>query len=165
MFNLEGVEGNEGLLSRVITTIHGPLLAGDLLVNALGYSSSLALRQAAFRKMAPVTLFAIPERKFKYALSAEVAEWLIQQRVDNCERDLHFDEEAILSKSPLLKLFGLDHGYLLHESKLLKLTGLSDRDQLVAMYEAGALPFGLFRIDNRQTKLFSLSLEAFTHFV
>lgn len=165
MFNIEGVEGNEGLLSRIMTTIHGPLLAGDVLVNALGYNSSQALRQAAFRKMAPVTLFAIPERKFKYALSAEVGEWLVQQRVDNCERDLHFDEEAILTKSPLLKLFALDHGYLLHESKLLKLLGLTERDQLVTMYEARDLPFGLFRIDNRQTKLFALSLEAFTHFV
>lgn len=165
MFNLEGVEDQAGLLSRVMTTIHGPLLAGDLLVNALGYNSSQALRQAAFRKMAPVTLFAIPERKFKYALSAEVAEWVVQQRVDNCEQVLRFDEEAILSKSPLLKLFALDHGYLLHESKLLKLIGLTERDQIVAMYKARELPFGLFRIDNRQTKLFALSLEAFTHFV
>lgn len=165
MFNLDDVEGNEGLLSRVMTTIHGPLLAGDLLVNALGYNSSQALRQAVFRNTVPVTLFAIPERKFKYALSAEVAEWLVQQRIDNCERVLHFDEEAILSKSPLLKLFALDHGYLLQESKLLNLMGLTERDQLVARYEAGELPFGLFRIDNRQTKLFALSLEAFTHFV
>lgn len=61
MINLSGVEDNEGLLSRVMTTIHGPLLAGDVLVRALGYSSSEALRQASFRKMLPVTLFDIPE--------------------------------------------------------------------------------------------------------
>src|SRR5688572_30918238 len=109
MINLSCVENNEDLLSRVMATIHGPLLAGDVLVKALGYSSSGALRQASLRNMAPVTLFSVPQQKFKYALSAEVAEWLVQQRLAKSNRQLEIDFHLVESKFALLKLFVLDY--------------------------------------------------------
>jgi len=147
----------------VMTIIHGPLLAGDVLVNALGYGSSGALRQASLRKMVPVTLFDIPERKFKYALSVEVAHWLVQQRVANCSDPFDVVSSTIEPKSAQFKLFILDHGYLLLESDLIRLLGLESRSELIQKQESEKLPFGLFRIDHRQTKLFALAIEAFQH--
>jgi len=165
MINLKDVENNEDLLSRVMTTIHGPLLAGDVLVNALGYGSSEALRQASFRNTVPVTLMDLPARKFKFALSAEVAQWLVQQREAHCEKPFEIALNTVESSSNPLKLFILERGYLLNEADLLELLGLTERNDLIRKDKLGELPFGLFRIDTRRKKLFVLSIEAFSHFV
>lgn len=165
MINLSGVENNEDLLSRIMTTIHGPLLAGDVLVKTLGYSSSGALRQASLRDMVPVTLFDIPERKFKYALCAEVAEWLIQQRIANCAQPFEFTVGLVESKSAQLKLFILEYGYLLHEADLVKLLCVENQDQLIQKQRLGEQPFGIFKIDHRQNKRFALTIEAVHYFL
>lgn len=165
MINLSGVENNEDLLSRVMTTIHGPLLAGDTLVKALGYSSSEALRQAAFRNTVPVTLMDLPTRKLKFALSAEVALWLVQQRTVNCEKPFGFVIDPVKLRSDSLKLFILNRGYLLDENDLMDLSGVTSRNDLIVQDGLGRSPFGVFRIDNRRNKLFALSIEAFSHFI
>lgn len=165
MINLSGVENNEDLLSRVMTTIHGPLLAGDVLVKALGYSSGGALRQASLRNMAPVTLFSVPQRKFKYALSAEVAEWLLQQRLAKSDRQLEIDFHMVESRFALLKLSVLDYGYLLDELELIKLLKLDGGDLIAQKKKLDAQPFALFRIDHRHTKRVALTIEAFHYFV
>lgn len=165
MINLSGVKDNEGLLSRVMTTCSGPLLAGDALVKTLGYSSSEALRQASRRKMTPVQLFDIPGRIAKYALCAEVADWLVHQRVINGGKPLDLNFDTVQSKSMILKLFLLDYGFLLHEEDLIELLKIENRKELVKKHDKGELPFALFRIDHRQTRLFALSLEAFNYFV
>lgn len=57
----------------------GPLLQGEALRVALGYSSGAALRQSLARGTAPVTLFKIPGRRGHYALTWQVAHWLARQ--------------------------------------------------------------------------------------
>lgn len=164
MINLSGVENNEDLLSRVMTTIHGPLLAGDVLVKTLGYSSSEALRQASCRNTVPVTLMDLPTRKLKFALSAEVAIWLIRQRTDNCEKPFEFSLDNVASLSDPMKLFILTRGYLLGETDLIDLLSVKTKNDLIVQDKLGQLPFGLFKIDNRRSKHFALSIEAFNHF-
>lgn len=164
MINLSGVENNEDLLSRVMTTIHGPLLAADVLVKTLGYCTSEALRQASYRSMVPVSLMDLPTRKFKFALSAEVAIWLIRQRTDNCEKPFEFALDNVASLSDPMKLFILTRGYLLDETDLIDLLNVKTKNDLIVQDKLGQLPFGLFKIDNRRSKLFALSIEAFNHF-
>ncbi len=163
MINLSGVEDNEGLLSRVMTCIHGPLLAGDVLVKALGYSSSEALRQSAFRDTLPVALMGLPERSLKFALSAEVAGWLIGQRINHGDKPFEFAGSSVETLSNQLKMFVLEHGYLLHERDLISLLGVQEKNDVIRRHLLDELPFGLFRIDKRQKKLFALSIEAFSH--
>lgn len=57
----------------------GPLLQGEALRVALGYSSGAALRQSQARGTTPVTLFKIPGRRGHYALTWQVAHWLARQ--------------------------------------------------------------------------------------
>jgi len=59
---------------------YGPMLTGDALRQALGYPSSDALRQAIARKTVPVPVFAIKNRRGKFALVKDVAQWLADQR-------------------------------------------------------------------------------------
>ncbi len=67
-------------LERQLMAEYGPLLANDDLRQALGYASMNAFRQALFRKTVPVPVFALPNRRGKYALVTDVARWLSQQR-------------------------------------------------------------------------------------
>jgi hypothetical protein len=59
---------------------HGPLIANDALRIALGYQSMDAFRQALVRKTVPVPVFALENRRGKYALVKDVAMWLAEQR-------------------------------------------------------------------------------------
>lgn len=59
----------------------GPLLQGEALRVALGYSSGAALRQSQARGTTPVMLFKIPGRRGHYALTWQVAHWLARQGV------------------------------------------------------------------------------------
>lgn len=60
---------------------YGPLMSGSALVKALGYGSADAFRQAVSRKTVPVAIFPIAERRGKFALTREVAQWLAKQRL------------------------------------------------------------------------------------
>ncbi|MFK5950926.1 MAG: hypothetical protein QM500_19410 [Methylococcales bacterium] len=51
------------ILIKLMTKVHGPLLSGDVLFGALGYSSSAALRQASHRDTVPIVLMEFPNRK------------------------------------------------------------------------------------------------------
>lgn len=55
---------------------YGPMLGNDDLRLALGYPSREAFRQAAARDQLPVTVFALPNRRGKFALVKDVAHWL-----------------------------------------------------------------------------------------
>lgn len=59
---------------------YGPLIANDDLRKALGYSSKEAFRQAMARKSVPVPVFDVENRRGKFALSIDVANWLAAQR-------------------------------------------------------------------------------------
>lgn len=59
---------------------YGPMIGHDDLRQALGYPSMDAFRQALSRRHLPVTVFALPHRRGKFALSKDVAHWLAAQR-------------------------------------------------------------------------------------
>jgi hypothetical protein len=59
---------------------HGHMLTGDALRCALGYPSMDALRQAHSRGTLPVLVFTIKNRRGKWALTHDVACWIIEQR-------------------------------------------------------------------------------------
>ncbi|MET0116426.1 MAG: hypothetical protein ABW090_03275 [Sedimenticola sp.] len=59
---------------------YGPVLTGNSLRKALGYPSLEALRQAVARDKVPVPVFSVPNRRGKFALSKDVAQWLAEQR-------------------------------------------------------------------------------------
>lgn len=54
----------------------GPMVSGEDLRIALGYPSMDSFRQALARQQLPVTVFALPKRRGKYALVKDVAAWL-----------------------------------------------------------------------------------------
>jgi hypothetical protein len=55
---------------------YGPLLSGAALHQALGFPSAGAMRQAAIRNQVGVRLFSIANRRGKFALTRDVAQWL-----------------------------------------------------------------------------------------
>jgi hypothetical protein len=61
----------------------GPLLQGDALRRALGFSTMAALRQAITRGTTPVPLFKIDGRRGRYALTWTVAHWLASHSADS----------------------------------------------------------------------------------
>jgi len=68
------------LLERELSKSHGPMMTGDSLWKALGYSSIEAFRQAIARHLTPIPIFGIERRRGKFALTKDVAAWLAEQR-------------------------------------------------------------------------------------
>lgn len=68
------------LLNRELTSRYGPIVSNDNLRLVLGYSSMEAFRQALSRKTVPILVFEIENRRGKFALVKDVAEWLAAQR-------------------------------------------------------------------------------------
>ena len=60
---------------------HGPMMTGEALRRALGYPSMDAFRQAVFRRTVPIPVFSIPHRRGKFALVADIARWIAEQRL------------------------------------------------------------------------------------
>jgi len=56
---------------------YGPLINGKQLTSLLKFSSMAAFRQALRRGVLPVRVFDLPGRKGKFALTGDVAQWLI----------------------------------------------------------------------------------------
>lgn len=74
------------LLERELTERHGVLMSGSELRRTLGYLTSDAFRQALARRTIPVPVFAIANRRGKFALTKEVAAWLAAQRAKAIDR-------------------------------------------------------------------------------
>jgi hypothetical protein len=132
--------------------MHGPLVAKDHLWRELGYSSSVALRMAVNRGTVPVTLMELPHRHGRFGLTEEIAKWLLSQRIKNSRSPLertvmHFDEDRATQ------------GALLHERELLALLQMEARGELLDADMKCQIPFPVFTIDHRQTKLFALACE------
>ena len=64
---------------------YGPMIGGKNLCKVLGYNSSGAFRQALYKKAVPVEVFAIENRRGKFALSVDIAHWLAEQKFKNYE--------------------------------------------------------------------------------
>ena len=56
---------------------HGPILGGKDLFQALGYNNGQAFRQALRQDRLGVRVFNLPGRQGKFALTAEVADWVL----------------------------------------------------------------------------------------
>lgn len=65
-------------MRRELLAQYGPLLGGSALHQALGFSSAASMRQAALRNQVGVRLFTITNRRGKFALTADVAQWLAE---------------------------------------------------------------------------------------
>lgn len=63
-------------VERTLMDRHGPLVGGLDLSRALGYPTAAAFRQALIRNSVPVRVFSIPNRRGRFALTRDVAEWL-----------------------------------------------------------------------------------------
>jgi hypothetical protein len=72
--------GIEVLFARELMRAYGPLMSGEDLRRALGYPSKGAYNQAIARGLLPVPVFGIERRRGKFALTQDVANWLITQR-------------------------------------------------------------------------------------
>jgi len=59
---------------------YGELIGGDNLRLVLGYQSNAALSQAIRGKKLALVTFFVPGRKGRFALTRDIAEWLIKQR-------------------------------------------------------------------------------------
>lgn len=68
------------LLERDLTQLHGPMMTGEALRRSLGYPSKDAFRQAIARKTTPIPVFGIEKRRGKFALTKDVAAWIVAQR-------------------------------------------------------------------------------------
>jgi hypothetical protein len=73
------------ILESDLTDKYGPILGGDDLRKCLGYPSMMALRQAISRGMVPITVFTPKNRRGKFALTKDVARWLVEER-DRAEK-------------------------------------------------------------------------------
>lgn len=58
----------------------GPMLPSSALCKALGYPSAGAYRQAVARGTVPVPVFRIQNRRGRFALALDVADWMCRQR-------------------------------------------------------------------------------------
>jgi hypothetical protein len=70
----------EVLLERELMRRYGPIIGNDDLLQALGYPSKEAFRQAIVRKTVPIPIFDLTNRRGKFALVLDLARWLVDQR-------------------------------------------------------------------------------------
>lgn len=63
-------------LRESLTSSYGPLVGGAALTRALGYPSQSAFRQALAHQRLPVAVFEIQGRRGRFALTADIADWL-----------------------------------------------------------------------------------------
>jgi hypothetical protein len=68
-------ELNDELVRR-----YGTVLSASVLAKTLGYRSASAYRQAIARGAVPVNLFSMPNRRGRFALARDVAEFLCRVR-------------------------------------------------------------------------------------
>ncbi|PNF82752.1 hypothetical protein CXK92_01620 [Stutzerimonas stutzeri] len=59
---------------------YGPVMSGDELLRALGYSSKEAFRQSLIRNTVAIPLFDLEYRRGKFALVKDIARHLAEQR-------------------------------------------------------------------------------------
>lgn len=68
------------LLENDLLKQYGPILTGHSLRKSLGYTSMDAMRQAVARDTVPVPIFPLKNRRGKFALAKDVANWLAEER-------------------------------------------------------------------------------------
>lgn len=74
------------ILERDLLSRYGPLIGKEDLWMALGYPSNDAFRQGVSKKLIPIPIFEIENRRGKFALVKDLANWLAAKR--NEEKDM-----------------------------------------------------------------------------
>lgn len=74
---------------------YGPLMGGEDLRRALGYRTWSAFARAVRAEALLVKVFEIPGRRGRFALTQEVAEWLVQLRGQKTDRSEAKKEETL----------------------------------------------------------------------
>ncbi|NHQ80300.1 hypothetical protein HA051_01700 [Chromobacterium vaccinii] len=67
-------------LERDLNDRYGPMISGDDLRKVLGFTTMEAMRQALVRRQISLPVFTPENRRGKFALSHDVALWLVSQR-------------------------------------------------------------------------------------
>lgn len=70
-------------MQKSLTALYGPMLSGVMLRKAMGFPSASALRMALKRGQLSVPIFEIPSRRGKFALTQDVAAWLVKCRAES----------------------------------------------------------------------------------
>lgn len=81
-------------LREDLFAIHGPVMTGEPLQKALGYISQEAFRQAQVRKLVFVPIFELENRRGKFALVDDVAQFLAEQRYKIKDKSAKKEVEA-----------------------------------------------------------------------
>lgn len=76
-------KGNTSLSKDELLNQYGPLIGGHNLIRALGYTTGTAFRQAIQRKQLPIKVFELPNRRGRFAFTADLAAWLERLRTIN----------------------------------------------------------------------------------
>lgn len=66
---------------------YGHLISGQDLAHVLGYRNLAALRQARCRGQVSLPIFSIDSRTKKFALTVEVASWLVERRFQGSDTE------------------------------------------------------------------------------
>jgi hypothetical protein len=72
-------------LRMEIAEKHGQIIGGTALAALLGYKTADAFRKAASSQKLSLKTFTVPGRHGRYALSREVADWLIELRFNEIQ--------------------------------------------------------------------------------
>lgn len=65
---------------------HGILVSGDALHKVLGFRSKMAFRKSLERGTVEVPIISFKNRRGKYALSTDIADWITNNRFDSLEK-------------------------------------------------------------------------------
>ncbi len=66
---------------------YGVLVTGDSLHKALGFNSSAAFRKGVERGTVEIPIMSFKNRRGKYALSTDIAEWITKYRFSSLEKN------------------------------------------------------------------------------
>lgn len=67
-------------LEKDLLNLYGALMINGIdLQKALGFPSTDAQRQAIVRKTLPIKIFGLPNRRGKFALVKNIAQWLVEE--------------------------------------------------------------------------------------
>jgi len=72
----KGKDGEAATSKSALEAAHGFIVGGPTLARLLGYRSGDAFRKASQRGMLPVHTFTLPNRRGRFARTADVAQWL-----------------------------------------------------------------------------------------
>ena len=81
MVDLMDNQTNE--LEETLMEKYGPLISGAELSSVLGFKTYHGFRQSVRRSKISIPLFKIPNRRGKFALTKDVAGWLVQQKINS----------------------------------------------------------------------------------